>query len=107
MNRSESGYKPNFGMPRKELPSIKRELYEIAGGKCQYAGGCEETNIDSLTINHKISRRTARFLKLPKKVVNSLGNLELLCWPHHLITDKDNSTATKEDIIKGYAGIAA
>ena len=107
MNRSETDYKPSFGMPRKELPTIKRRLYEIAGGKCQYSEGCDKTDINQLTIDHIISKRIARFLGWKKRQVNDFKNLQLLCWPHHLLKDQENANKTKEEITQINLGIAA
>jgi 5-methylcytosine-specific restriction endonuclease McrA len=86
----------SYEMPRKQIPIIKQNLYELAGGHCQYEEGCEESNISNLTIDHIVSKCIARVRGWTRKQVNAISNLQLLCQTHH--AEKDSNTPQLREI---------
>jgi 5-methylcytosine-specific restriction endonuclease McrA len=86
----------SYEMPRKQIPIVKQNLYQLAGGHCQYEGGCEESDINNLTIDHIISKCIARVRGWTRRQVNAISNLQLLCQMHH--TEKDSETPKLREI---------
>ena len=90
MSRHERLEKPKYKMHPGEKEMLKRELYERSGGMCEHPEGCEEANIDKLTIDHFTPQAVARIWGWTPEEVNDPLNLLLLCRTHH--DEKDMQT---------------
>jgi len=78
--------------------AAKARLYERAGGTCEHPGGCGESDISWLQVDHFTSRCVAKLLGWTKAQANDPMNLQLLCRDHHLEKDA-SSRAKKEQVI--------
>jgi len=76
----------------------KRALYERAEGHCEWPGGCKESDITKLQVDHITPRCIARLLGWSKVEANDPMNHQLLCVDCH--RKKDETTrAKKEQVI--------
>jgi hypothetical protein len=75
-------------------------LYERSSGHCEYPGGCEESDIKKLTMDHFTPRAVANIWKWTPDQTNDLSNLLLLCHEHHDKKDKNTPLIAEENRIE-------
>lgn len=90
MSKHEKGTVPRYKMIQEEIEVVKLELYARSGGQCEHPGGCNETNLNKLTIDHFTPQCIAKIWDWTAEEVNDPLNLLLLCRMHH--DQKDSQT---------------
>jgi len=92
MSKHEKGTVPRYEMLSEEKELVRLELYTRSDGHCEHPEGCDETNLDKLTIDHFTPQSIAKIWRWTAEEVNDSLNLLLLCQKHH--REKDFQTAT-------------
>lgn len=100
MSKHEKGMTPRYEMLSEEKEIVKSELIIRSGGHCEHPEGCNETNIDKLTIDHFTPQCIAKIWGWTPEEVNDLSNLLLLCKTHHQIKDARTEQLKQENALE-------